>query len=107
MFRLFDLEKEELEDDNPVEIFLHSAVWAIRSTFHTTLMASPSLLVFGSDKISNVAFKANLDQIRRHKQQLSNKLNEKEKKNCLTYEYKVGDQVLATNTWNTQEINCT
>ena len=29
--RLFDLEKENLEDDKPFEYFLQSAAWAIRS----------------------------------------------------------------------------
>jgi hypothetical protein len=94
MLRPFDLENQELEDDNPFIYFLQSAAWAIRSTFHTTLQASPYQIVFGRDMIHNVAFKANWDSIRRRKQKLINKLNEKENKSCLPYEYKIGDQVL-------------
>ena len=78
MLRSFDLENQEIEDDNPFDYFLQSAAWTIRSTFHTTLQDSPCQLVFGRDIINNVAFKANQDQRRRHKQQLINKLNEKE-----------------------------
>jgi transposase InsO family protein len=94
MLRSFDLENQELDVDNPFDYFLQSAAWAIRSTFHTTLQASPCQLVFGRDMIHNVAFKANWDRIRRRKQHLINKLNEKENKNRLPYEYKIGDQVL-------------
>jgi transposase InsO family protein len=37
MLRSFDLEKEQLEEENPFEYFLQSTAWAIRSTYHTTL----------------------------------------------------------------------
>jgi transposase InsO family protein len=32
MLRSFDLEKENLEEDNPLEYFLQSTAWAVRST---------------------------------------------------------------------------
>jgi transposase InsO family protein len=40
MLRSFDLENnhENLEDDNPFDYFLQSTAWAIRSTYHTTLV---------------------------------------------------------------------
>jgi hypothetical protein len=34
---------------------------AIRSTYHTTLQATPCQLVFGRDMIHNIAFRANWD----------------------------------------------
>jgi hypothetical protein len=34
---------------------------AIRSTYHTTLQATPCQLVFGRDMIYNIAFRANWD----------------------------------------------
>jgi hypothetical protein len=37
--RSFDLEKQNLEEDNPFDYFLQSTAWAIRSTHHTTLQA--------------------------------------------------------------------
>ena len=36
MLRSFDLEKENLEEDHPIEYFLQSTAWAIRSTYHNT-----------------------------------------------------------------------
>jgi hypothetical protein len=62
---------------------------AIRSTYHTTLQATPCQLVFGRDMIHN-------NQIQKRKQDIINKPNQKENKNKsqIPYEYKVGDQVL-------------
>jgi hypothetical protein len=69
---------------------------AIRSTYHTTLQATPCQLVFGRDMIHNIAFRGNWDQIQKRKQDIINNSNQKENKNCskIPYEYKVGDQVL-------------
>jgi hypothetical protein len=38
---------------------------AIRSTYHTTLQATPFQLVFGRDMIDNIAFRANWDHIQK------------------------------------------
>jgi hypothetical protein len=83
MLRSFDLEKANLEEDNPSEYFLQSIAWAIQSTYHTTLQATPCQLVFDRDMIHNIAFKAKI-----------NKSNKKENKSQTPYEYKVGDQIL-------------
>jgi hypothetical protein len=66
MIRSFDLENnhENLEqEDTPFDYFLKSTSWAIRSTYHTTLQATPCQLVFGRDMIHNIAFTANWNQI--------------------------------------------
>jgi hypothetical protein len=61
--RSFDLENNhenlEEQEDNPFDYFLQSTAWAIRSTYHTTLQATPCQIVFGRDMIHNIAFKAN------------------------------------------------
>ena len=80
MLRSFDLEQENLEEDNPFEYFLQSTAWAIRSTYHTTLQATPCQLVFGRDMIHNIAFKANWNRIQKRKQDIINKSNQKENK---------------------------
>ena len=94
MLRSFDLEKEDLEEDNPFHYFLQSTAWAIRSTYHTTLQATPCQLVFGRDMIHNIAFKANWNRIQKRKQDLIHKSNKRENKGCIPFEYKVEDQVL-------------
>jgi hypothetical protein len=69
---------------------------AIRSTYHTTLQATPCQLVFGRDMIHNIAFRANWDQIQKRNQDIINKSNQKQNKDNsqIPYEYKVGDQLL-------------
>jgi hypothetical protein len=67
ILRSFDLENENNhenlgeQEDNPFDYFLQSIAWAIRSTYHTTLQATPCQLVFDRDMIHNIAFKANWD----------------------------------------------
>jgi hypothetical protein len=94
MLRSFDLEKQNLEDINSFEYFLQSTTWAIRSTYHITLQATPCQLVFGRDMIHNIAFKANWNRIQERKQDLIDKSNSKENKSRIPYEYKLGSQVL-------------
>jgi hypothetical protein len=98
MLRSFDLEHNhenlEEQEDNPFDYFLQSTAWAIRSTYHITLQATPCQLVFGREMIDNIAFRANWDQIRERKQDIINTFNQKENKSRIPYEYKVGDQVL-------------
>jgi hypothetical protein len=49
MFRSFDLENNhenlEVQEDNPFDYFLQSTAWSIRSTYYTTLQATPCQLV--------------------------------------------------------------
>jgi hypothetical protein len=69
---------------------------AIRSTYHTTLQATPCQLVFGRYMTHNISFRANWDWIQKRKQDIINNSNQKENKSkrWIPYEYKVGDQVL-------------
>ena len=76
------------------DYFLQSTAWAIRSTYHTTLQATPCQLVFGRHMIHNIAFKANWNRIQKRKQDIIDKFNKKENKSRIPYEYKVGDQML-------------
>jgi hypothetical protein len=70
MLRTFELSEAELDNSqNPWEGFLQSTAWAIRSTYHTTLQATPGQLVFGRDMILGVQHVANWNNIRQHKQQ--------------------------------------
>ena len=92
--RTFELGKEELPEENPFEPFLTATAYAIRSTYHTTLQATPGQLVFGRDMILPIQFKANWASIALRKQKIINQSNAKENKKRLQHEYKVGDKVL-------------
>jgi len=67
MVRSFDLENKYLEEDNPFDYFLQFTPYDIRSTYHTTLQATPCQLVFGRDMIHNIAFKSNWNHIQKRK----------------------------------------
>mgnify|MGYP000694934578 CR=1 FL=1 len=45
----FELENIELPLYDPFGCFLSATTWVIRSTYHTTLQATPGQLVFGRD----------------------------------------------------------
>jgi hypothetical protein len=48
----------EMDEKDPWGPFLASAEYAIRSTFHTTLKATPGQLVFGRDMVLTIKFMA-------------------------------------------------
>jgi transposase InsO family protein len=54
-----EIDGREMDEKDPWGPFLASAVYAIRSTFHTTLKATPGQLVFGRDMVLPIKFIAN------------------------------------------------
>jgi hypothetical protein len=96
--RTFELQERELDINDPWSAFLASAAFAIRSTFHTTLGASPGQLVFGRDMLLPIKFKANWAEIKARRQDEIRRNNERENKGRKSYDYKVGDQILLTDT---------
>ncbi len=74
---------------------VHSAAaWAIRSTYHTTLQATPGQLVFGRDMLLSIPFRADWARIKLRKQGLINKGVLRENASRIQHEYKVNDLVL-------------
>jgi hypothetical protein len=47
-----------------VDVFLDNAAWAIRSTYHTVLKASPGAAIFGQDMLFDIPFMADWRKIR-------------------------------------------
>ena len=56
-FRTFELENRELDEDNLFKEFLTAAAYAIFSSHHRTLDATPEQLVFGRDMVLPIQFK--------------------------------------------------
>jgi hypothetical protein len=83
-----------LDHNDPWNEFLQACAYAIRSTYHTILQASPGQLVFGRDMIHNVLFHANWDRIKTNKTKIIEQSNKRENKNRLKHKYKVGDRIL-------------
>jgi hypothetical protein len=94
MLRAFELEEREFDPDDPWNEFLQSCAFGIRSTFHTTLQASPGQLVFGRDMIHDIRFHANWGRIKNNKQRTIANSNKSENLNRIKHTYNVGDRIL-------------
>lgn len=92
----FELEGQDLDEKDPWRPFLAAAAFAIRSTFHTTLKASPSQLVFQRDMLLPIKFTADWARIREQKQKETDKNNKNENRSRIPHEYSEGDLVLLT-----------
>ena len=95
-FRNFEIENRELDEQNPWDEFLSSAAFAIRSTHHTTLGASPAQLVFNRDMFLPIQYVADWARIRLKRQKGINKSNVRENSSRIPHEYRKGDRVLLT-----------
>jgi hypothetical protein len=95
MIRTF--QKDNLDEQDPWSGILAATMFATRATYHTTLQATPSQLVFGRDAILNVQFEANWAYIRERKQKLINQNNERENAARIVHTYQVNDKVLYRN----------
>jgi hypothetical protein len=82
---------------NDVDVFLDNVAWAICSTYHTVLKASPGAVVFGRDMLFNILFVADWHKIGEQRQSLTNHGNQHKNAKCIDYDYKVGDKVLLIN----------
>ena len=94
LMRTFELEKNYLDEDDPWAGLLAAAAFAIRSTYHTTLKATPGQLVYGRDMVLNMKHVANWDAITQAKRKMILKNNKRENSKRIPHTYKVGDEVL-------------
>ena len=77
--RNFEIENRELDNQNPWDEFLSSAAFAIRSTHHMTLGASPAQLVFNRDMFLPMRYVADWTQIRLKRQKGDQQIKYKRK----------------------------
>ena len=94
--RTFELEERELDSQDTWKSFLAAAAFSIRSTYHTTLEATPAQLVFGRDMLLPVKFQADWTRIKQKRQTEINRNNDRENKNRIPHQYQPGDKVLLT-----------
>jgi hypothetical protein len=65
------------------------AAWAIRSTHHTVLKASPGAAIFGQDMLFDILFIADWKKIGEHRQKPTDLNTARENKGRIDYDYKV------------------
>ena len=93
MLRTFELENQQLDDTEPWKRFLAAASFAIRSTYHTTLGATPAQLVYNRDMLLPIQFNFKWADIKMRRQKEMARNNKKENKSRIPHIYNVGDKV--------------
>jgi hypothetical protein len=79
---------------NDVDVFLDNAAWAICSTFHTVLKASPGAAIFGCDMLFDILFVADWHKIEEHRQSLTNHGNQRKNTKCIDYDTRLETKYL-------------
>ncbi len=92
-----ELDMADSVTPDDVDVFLDNAAWAICSTYHTVLKASPGAAIFGQGMLFNIPFIADWCKIGDQRQLLTDGGNQQENSKRIDYDYKVGDKVLVIN----------
>jgi len=94
IIRTFEVHNSDLTSENPWKGILSATMFALRATYHTTLQATPTQLVFGRDAMLNVKFQADWQLIKQLKQPKIHQNNLIENNKRIPHEYKIKDKVL-------------
>jgi hypothetical protein len=94
MLHTSELDMAEMVKASDIDIFLSDAAWAVCSTYHTVLKASPGAAIFGQDMLFDILFIADWQKIGEHSQRLTDLYNAHENEGRIDYDYKVGEKVL-------------
>jgi hypothetical protein len=97
MLHTAELDMADSVTPNDIDVFLDNEAWAIPSTYHTVLKASPSAAIFGHNMLFDIPFVADWHKIGERRQSLTNHGNQHENATCIDYDYKVRDKVLFIN----------
>ncbi len=73
---------------------LDNTAWAICSTYHTVLKASPGAAILGRDMLFDITFVADWIKIGEQRQSLTNCGNQCKNAKRIDYDYKVGGKML-------------
>jgi hypothetical protein len=78
MLRSAELDMAISVTPNDFDVFLDNVAWAIRSTYHMVLKASPGAAIFGGDMLFDILFVADWHKIGEQRQSLTNCGNQQE-----------------------------
>jgi hypothetical protein len=90
MLRTSELNMAETVKASDMDVLFSDTTWAIPSTYHTVLKASPGAAIFGQDMLFDIMFIADWQKIGEHRQRLTDLNNAHENKGRIVYDYKVG-----------------
>ncbi len=96
MLRTSEPDRAETITPDDINVFLGNAAWAICSTYHTVLKASPGAAIFRHNMLFNIPFIANWNKIGDYRQRQTDLSMARKNSTQVDYDYKVGDKVLLT-----------
>jgi transposase InsO family protein len=94
MIKTKELDKFIFDYIDPWAEVLSSVAWAVRTSYHSTLLATPAQLVFGRDMLFNMKKAINWKLISENKRKQIAYDNERENAGRIAHTYKIGDEVL-------------
>jgi hypothetical protein len=94
MMRTSELDMADSVEPADIDTFIDNAEWAIRSTYHTVIKASPGAAIFGWDMLFDIPYIADRKQIGDYRQHQTDRSNKRENNKRVDYDYKVGDKIL-------------
>jgi hypothetical protein len=97
MLRTAETDMADSVKPSDINIFLSDAAWAICSTYHTVLKASPGAAIFGQDMLFDILFIADWKKIGEHRQLLTDSNTARENEGQIDYDSQVGKKVLVRN----------
>jgi hypothetical protein len=96
MLRTSKLDMAKIITPDDVDVFLDNTAWAIHSTYHTVLKASPGAAIFEHGMLFNIPFIANWNTIGDYRQRQTDLNMARKNSKQGNYYYKFGDKVLLT-----------
>ncbi len=94
MMRTSEIDMAKSVEPADIDTFIDNAAWAICSTYHTVLKASPGAAIFGHDMLLDVPFLAVWKKHGEYRQRQTDHDNKPVNKTRVDFDYKVGDKVL-------------
>jgi hypothetical protein len=68
MLRTYELDMAKTVKASDIDVFLSEAAWAVGSTYHIVLKASPGAAIIGQDMLFDIPFIADWQKIEEHRQ---------------------------------------
>ena len=99
MLRTDEMDMADKVSESDIANFLTSATWAICSTCHMVLTASPGTAIFGRDMLFDIPFIADWNKIGDYRQRPTDRNTRRENKTLVHWDYKVGNKALMSKRW--------
>jgi hypothetical protein len=87
MLHTSELDMAEMMKASDIDVFLSDTAWAVRSTYHTVLKASPGAAIFGRDMLFDISFIADWQKIGERRQRLTDLNNARKNEGKIDYDY--------------------